>query len=169
MENTFETELLGAHAMLRRHAVSLTGNVEEAKDLLQDTLLKALKYKNLFVEGTNISAWLYTIMRNTFLTKKSMESRFRQTVDLEKGQHSPKMKTVKNGAFTKFAWEELSQAMDKIEVQLRTPFMMHCQGFKYREIADDLNIPEGTVKNRIHLAKNELKKRLASFVDLNLD
>lgn len=165
----FEVELLSSLQSMRRRAITLTGNTEEAKDLLQETYLKALRYKHLFQEGTNLSAWLHTIMRNTFLTRKSAEKHYNRTVDTEAAEHLLVPRSTRNKAFSQFVKEELQYALEKVDVTLRVPFLLHCNGFKYREIAEDLEIPEGTVKNRIHLAKKELQHFLAPYKDMLLD
>lgn len=169
LSTPFEIELMGSQQLLKRQALHLTGSTEEAKDLLQETLFKALKYKHLFKEGTNLSAWLYTIMRNTFITRKTSEKHYKRTVDTESGERLLVSKSERNKAYTQFAWEELQKALEKVDKSLRTPFLLHCSGFKYREIAEDLQLPEGTVKNRIHLAKKELQLLLSSYKDTFLD
>lgn len=166
---SFEVELLSSLQTMRKRAISLTGNTEEAKDLLQETYLKALRYRHLFQEGTNLSAWLHTIMRNTFLTHKSTEKHLSKTVDTEAAEHLLVPRSTRNKAFSQFVKEELQGALEKVDTTLREPFLLHCNGFKYREIAEDLAIPEGTVKNRIHLAKKELQLFLAPYKDMLLD
>ena len=76
-----------------------------------------------------------------------------------------RLHTVQNGAVGAFAMQDINEAIEDLEEAHRTPFVMHFRGFKYHEIAEKLNIPIGTVKNRIHLARKSLKDRLFMYAD----
>ncbi len=152
---------------LKPFAMRLTKDVEDANDLLQDTMLKALMHRDKFTEGTNLKAWLYTIMKNTFITNYQRLVRKKTFIDTTDNLHylnSP-LHTVQNGAVGAFAMQDINEAIEDLEETHRTPFVMHFRGFKYHEIAEKLNIPIGTVKNRIHLARKSLKDRLFMYAD----
>ncbi len=150
---------------LRPFAIRLTRDVEEANDLLQDTMVKALMNREKFSDGTNLKAWLYTIMKNTFITNYQRLVRKRTFIDTTDNLHyinTPGVLT-QNQAISSFTRADIEKAMELVSDQYTVPFMMYFRGFKYHEIAEKLNIPIGTVKNRIHLARKELKAQLIMY------
>ena len=147
-------------------ARNLTKDHEDANDLLQETHLKAIRYKDKFKEGTNIKAWLFTIMKNTFINdyrrKRKQNTLFDSTDNsyyIDSNSHS----TVYNGGETKCNMDFIQEAIADLPDELRIPFMSYFNGFKYNEIAEELELPLGTVKSRIFFARKELKSRLKSF------
>jgi RNA polymerase sigma-70 factor (ECF subfamily) len=150
---------------LRPFALKLTKDVEEANDLLQETMLKAYTNRDKFAEGTNLKAWLYTIMKNTFITNYQRLVRRNTFIDTTENLHyiNSTENITQNQAFASFAMKDMQTAIEKLDDAYKTPFIMHFRGFKYHEIADRLNIPIGTVKNRIHIARKELKKKLKVY------
>jgi RNA polymerase sigma factor (sigma-70 family) len=152
---------------LRPFALRLTKDVDEANDLLQDTMLKALTHRDKFTDGTNLKAWLYTIMKNTFITNYQRMVRKKTFIDTTENLHylNSAQHVTSNGAESTFALADINTAMDNLEESHRVPFMMHFRGFKYHEIAEKLRIPIGTVKNRIHLARKQLKVQLYMYAD----
>ena len=151
---------------LRPAAITLTRDAEDAKDLVQETLLKALANREKFKPGTNLKAWLYTIMRNTFINNYNKilkrSSPFDSADYLQLAKSGTSFTTTNKGTAT-FVMADINQAIGKLETDLKTPFMMYYNGFKYIEIADKLDIPIGTVKNRIHIARKELKQELKIY------
>ena len=146
-------------------AKKLTKDDDEAKDLMQETFIKAYSNKDKFKEGTNLSAWLFTIMKNSFITEYQKASRRKTFIDtsedlyvinncenvsLNSGEHDVSLK-------------ELEDRIDLLEEKFRRPFTMYVRGFKYTEIAERLNIPLGTVKNRIHVARYTLQHFVKTF------
>ena len=154
---------------LRPFALRLTKDGEEANDLLQETLLKAFTNRDKFAEGTNLKAWLYTIMKNTFITNYQRLVRKKTFIDTTSNLHyiNSLDNITDNLAYSSFTLEDISTAMKKLDDVYRTPFVMHFRGFKYHEIAEKLNIPIGTVKNRIHIARKELKDMLQNYTYSN--
>ncbi|WP_226389562.1 RNA polymerase sigma factor [Penaeicola halotolerans] len=150
---------------LKPFALKLTKDLDEANDLLQDTMLKAFTNRDKFADGTNLKAWLYTIMKNTFITNYQRMIRRGTFVDTTDNLHYINSGSVEieNNANTNFAMDDISAAINKLDDVYKTPFMMHYRGFKYHEIADKLGIPIGTVKNRIHIARKELKSELKVY------
>ena len=163
--NHLEQQIVDAHAYLRPFAIKLTKDSEEAKDLLQETLTKAIVHKKKFQEGTNLKGWMYTIMRNTFITKyHRVTQRFTSMDTQEESYKLDKAgRTVENTALSSLVVKDVRIALDKVDEKFRTPFQMYFIGYKYKEIADKLNIPIGTVKNRIHQARIQLKEELKSY------
>ena len=161
----FNALLYSASLSLKAPALKYTRNLDDANDLIQETLLKALKNKHKFQEGTNIKAWLYIIMKNTFITKYHQVDKKNKLVDpLENSQELMSSNTVaQNGGVSSINLEIIHQALNKLDPDYRTPFLMYFQGYKYEEIADKLNKPMGTVKNRIHMARKNLMDVLKDF------
>jgi len=150
---------------LKPFALRLTKNVEDANDLLQETLMKAFSNREKFSDGTNLKAWLYTIMKNTFITNYQRMIRRNTFIDTTDNMHyiNSTDSTIENQAFSKFALKDINAAIEGLDETYKAPFLMHFRGFKYYEIADKLEIPIGTVKNRIHIARKELKNSLKVY------
>lgn len=147
---------------LKPFAVRLTKDHDDANDLLQDTLLKAFTNREKYADGTNLKAWLYTIMKNTFITNYQRMVRKNTFIDESENLHyiNSLENSTENAAASTFIMNDINCAVDALDEAYRTPFMMHYRGFKYHEIAERLHIPIGTVKNRIHIARKELKDKL---------
>lgn len=150
---------------LKPFALKLTKDVEQANDLLQETMLKAFTNKDKFTKGTNLKAWLYTIMKNTFITNYQRLARRNTFIDSTNNLHyiNSVDNTVDNNAYANFTLQDINKAISKLDKAYSTPFIMHFKGFKYHEIAETLEIPIGTVKNRIHIARKELKQSLKQY------
>lgn len=149
-------------ALLYSFAFRLTKNEEEAQDLVQETAYKAFKYRNLYQPHTNLRAWLMTIMRNTFINDYRKQKR-RQTLNDQTSNDyfiNSGSQMARNNGESDVTIEELQAIVNELEDWTRIPFLMHYQGFKYEEIADELNIPLGTVKSRIFFARKQLKARI---------
>ena len=151
---------------LNSYALQLTKNVEDANDLVQETLLKALTYQSKFKEGTNLKGWLYTIMRNSFINnyrRLIRRNTFIDTTDNTFFLDSSTSYVTENQGENKFLAEDLQDAIKTLPEDLRTTFELNMEGFKYHEIAEELDIPIGTVKTRIFVAKRRLRKQLKSY------
>lgn len=161
----FDSQIQGLSRFLKPFALKLTRDAEDADDLMQETMLKAITNREKFSEGTNLKAWLYTIMKNTFITQYHRMVRRNTFIDSTDNLHyinSPEHVTG-NESTIHFAMDDINDAIDKLKPEYREPFMMHFKGFKYHEIADYLSIPIGTVKNRIHIARKHLKSDLKTY------
>jgi RNA polymerase sigma factor (sigma-70 family) len=150
---------------LRPFALSLTRDMEDAHDLIQETLLRALSSQEKFTEGTNLKAWLYTIMKNIFINNYRRNKKRNTIIDTTEDMYVINSNSTKvtNLGESNMAMENVNLAVNLLQEEFRVPFMMHYQGFKYHEIADHLILPIGTVKSRIHFARKELKKKLTRF------
>ncbi|MGN8055036.1 RNA polymerase sigma factor [Pedobacter sp. 22163] len=148
-------------AVLMAHAIKFTGNADDANDLVQDTFLKAFRFISSYTEGTNLSGWLFTIMKNTFLNKcNSMTSKKVTFVDHSDLSLLNQNESASNLAIGKIANDEIRRALSKIPGKLSGPFIMHFEGHTYRELAEEYAVPIGTIKTRIHTAKKLLKDML---------
>lgn len=152
---------------LKPFALRLTKDHEDANDLMQETFLKAVTNKDKFKEGTNLKAWLYTIMKNTFITNYQRLVRRNTFIDTTDNLHyiNSKEHTTDNLAYAAFTMEDIQKALHSLDDTYQKPFIMHFRGFKYHEIAEKLHIPIGTVKNRIHIARKKLKQQLTQYAN----
>lgn len=150
---------------LRNIALHLTRDPNDASDLIQETLFKALSNQSKFRDGTNIKAWLYTIMKNIFINDYRRKNR-RQTV-LDSTDNDYLLNSgdtvLENDGISNLHLNDLNRAFTQVDSSLKVPFLMHYKGYKYEEIAEQLNLPLGTVKSRIHMARKALKKLLKSY------
>ena len=166
MTNTeFNTLVLRQESSLKTYALRFTHDVEDANDLVQDTLVKAVTYYTNFKEGTNIKGWLYTIMKNTFINNYrrfiKTTSLITKTDELSSTQLS--FSASSNLGSSKFVMDDINDALKSLSEEYYVPFTMYFEGYKYHEIADHLEIPIGTVKTRIHVARKQLKKSLKAY------
>jgi len=161
----FSNELVNLEAMLSRFAMKLTANRDDANDLLQDTFLKALKYRSQFEESTNLKAWACTIMKNTFINSYRKNVRYNTTFDSTKdlfylGQNRDTVFVDPESAFCE---KEISAAIDRLDNELKIPFKLYHQGYKYKEISDILGLKIGTVKSRIFITRKKLAEKLKGY------
>lgn len=164
-KSSFKTSVLGMQGNLLSFALKLTLNRDEARDLVQDTTLKALNNEEKFVENANFKGWMLTIMRNIFINNYRKSSRANTVLDdTEDGFHlnlSQDSGLVSpDGAFTV---NEISSIIDSFPADYRTPFSMHVAGYKYEEIARSLSMPLGTVKSRIFFTRKRLREILKDY------
>ena len=141
---SFRKDLLAVQEELLRFAYKLTADREEANDLLQETSLKALDNEDKFEPDTNFRGWMYTIMRNIFINNYRKIVREQTFVDQTDNQYHLSMPQDSGFASTEGA--------------------MHVSGFKYREIAERLGLPLGTVKSRIFFTRQKLQDELKDFI-----
>lgn len=161
----FNTLVMHQASSLRMHALHFTHDADDANDLVQDTILKAITYYNKFREGTNLKGWLYTIMKNTFINNYRRFVKINSFVSTAEEISSAQLSfsSTVNGGEPKFVMEDIKKALSRLQEEYYVPFTMHFEGFKYHEIADYLAIPIGTVKTRIHVARKLLKKQLKAY------
>jgi RNA polymerase sigma factor (sigma-70 family) len=153
------------YSPLRGYALKLTQDHEDANDLVQETMLKAFKNKDKFEEGTNLKGWLYTIMKNIFINNYRRMVKGNIFTDDTEGQFyiNQASFTAKNEGERNLVMKELNTAIDELAENLKTPFLMSFEGYKYEEIAEQLDVPLGTVKIRIHVARQRLMERLKDY------
>ncbi len=162
---TFATELVGVQDDLLRFAYKLTADRDEANDLLQDTSLKALDNEEKYEPATNFKGWIYTIMRNIFINNYRRIVREQTFIDTTENQYH--LNTPQGEAFesteSTYDLKEMHRIVNALPKEYRIPFSMHIAGFKYREIAEKLDIPLGTVKSRIFFTRQRLQQELKDF------
>jgi RNA polymerase sigma factor (sigma-70 family) len=163
-EKEFQLNLIDLQKSLMRLASRLTSNMDDAKDLVQETILKALKYSDSFVIESNFKAWTYTIMKNTFINNYRRSTRQIIYLDQEKQSFliTRSLSTGSDCPESLYSAMEITHFIEQLEDVFRIPFKMHINGYKYKEIADELNLNIGTVKSRIFLSRKKLKDQLKS-------
>ena len=161
----FNTVLLENADFLKPFAVNLTRDNETANDLYQETLYKALANQEKYNVGTNIKAWLFTIMRNIFINDYRRKAKQKTVFDNTPGDYLINLKqvSVRNDAESSLQVKEINEAVHQLPEIFKTPFVLYFDGYKYQEIADLLGEPLGTVKSRIHFARKLLKERLTRY------
>lgn len=142
---------------LKSFAYHLTNDWHKAQDLYQETAFMAYKNKDKFQEGTNIKSWLLTIMRNTFINDYRKKKRQRLDFLPLLPNDMPNNETF-NNAEAQIAEQEILSVIDNnLKENLKRPFMMAHEGYKYKEIAEEMYLPEGTIKSRVFMAREKLR------------
>lgn len=161
----FNHQLVSLEDKLARFALTLTSNREDAKDLLQETMFKALTYREQFVQYTNLKAWTYTIMKNTFINNYRRTVRQNTTFDNTRDMYFINLNsdTVNTSPEVSFSEKEIKRVIESLDDEFKIPFKMHTEGYKYKEIAQKLNLKIGTVKSRIFFTRKKLMDILADY------
>ena len=170
--NIFNQEFMPHINSMYNFAYRLTLDADDAKDLLQDTYLNAFRFIDSFQQGTNAKAWLFRILKNSFINdyrKKSKEpskvdyqevETFYNSEDVDR-QITPDLRVE---ALQDMIGDEISIALNSLDVDFRTVIILcDLEGFKYEEMAKILDIPIGTVRSRLHRARNLLKEKLSEY------
>ena len=158
----FNSQFDALTKVLQGFAYNLTKNSEEAKDLYQETAFRAMSNREKFVPGTNLKAWLLTIMKNIFINNYRKKTKANTIIDstdnlyyINSGKNS-----IQNNAESQILIDELTDMIESLDDTMKVPFEMHRVGYKYQEIADKLRLPLGTVKSRIFFARKALKEMI---------
>ena len=168
----FDNEFMPHHDAMYNFAFRLTYDEDNAKDLVQDTYLKAYRFAESFQEGTNAKAWLYRILKNSFINdfrKKSKEPSkvdYQEVENFYNSENVDEEKTVdlRIDAVRDMIGDEVSQALSSLAVDFRTVIILcDLEGFTYDELSKILDIPIGTVRSRLHRARNLLKEKLSVY------
>lgn len=151
---------------LRQYAVSLTMNLDDAEDLLQDTYLKVMQNENSYKEDTNLKAWVITIMKNTFINNYRRKQRSKVFIDQSEDLFylSNSVSSNEDNADMHLYYTEINKKIQEKKEEQKKPFEMFIDGYKYQEIADEMNISIGTVKSRIFFMRKRLMEELNDYV-----
>ena len=161
----FNQLLLSNTEFLKPFAITLTRDNEAAKDLLQENMYRALANQEKYNVGTNIKAWLYTIMRNIFINDYRKRSKQSVVLDSTPNDYIIDQTHTKvvNQAITNLNMREVNQMIFDLPELFRIPFNLYFEGYKYNEIAEELGEPLGTIKSRIHFARKILKQKIERY------
>lgn len=160
----FQINLVNMTESLTRLAFRLTSDKDDAKDLVQETFYKSLRYCDKYVDEANFKAWTSTIMKNTFINnyRKGVLQTIYRDQNKELLFFNRPSYTSYDNPDSAYSVLEITQHIEQLKDKFRIPFKMHLNGYKYKEIADALTINIGTVKSRIFMARRQLKEKLIS-------
>lgn len=168
----FEEEAIPHMDALYNFALKMTGDSDVADDLIQETYMRAFRFFDKFEKGTNAKAWLFRILKNTFINEYRKESKSPDKVDYDDIQNfyenvkSSEVKTqhLQEDAFHSLLDDDLTKALQDLAEDFRTVIILSdIEGFTYDEIADFVDIPVGTVRSRLHRARKMLFSSLYSY------
>jgi RNA polymerase sigma-70 factor (ECF subfamily) len=168
-KSAFEREAVPHLDMLYRVALRFTGDATRAQDLVQDTMFKAFRSWHRFQPGTNVRAWLLTILRNTFINDYRREKQRGPTVDIETAETFSLFDEVQDEDpegqfFDKIVDAEVLKAIDSLPDEFReTLTLSDVEGLSYQEIAEVTGAPVGTVKSRLFRARRALQRQLYDY------
>lgn len=159
----FNELLLDNADPLKPFASNLTREPEIAKDLFQETLCRALVNQDKYQPGSNIKAWLFTIMRNIFINEYRRQSRQRTAFEDGSGKRRTELRkvTTNNEGESLLEMKQALHAIDRLPQIYKTPFLLYFEGYRYQEISTLLNEPLGTIKSRIHFARKLLRDQIS--------
>ncbi len=158
----FNYKLMGLQNNLKYFAYTLTSNYEDAQDLVQETYLKALTNRDKFTDNTNLKAWTFTIMKNTFINNYRQNVRNNTIVDKTDDLYFLNLSKESSIGLpdSDYSVKEIQKVISSVTPEQRKPFEMYNQGYKYKEIADELGLSIGTVKSRIFFTRKKLMEAL---------
>jgi len=172
----FERDAMQYTRQLYTAAMRMTRNPSDAEDLLQETFLKAYRAYHTFEAGTNLKAWLYRILTNTYINKYRKESRRPSEVDLGSvedlylyrrigsEESAEAARTTEDRVLDGLVESDIKAAVESLPVNFRLPVLLaDLEGFAYKEIAEILNIPVGTVMSRLHRGRKAMQKALWDY------
>lgn len=174
-QNEFEKVVLSNISFLKNAALKMTRQPEDAEDLIQETLLRAYKFFSKFEKGTHPKAWLFRIMKNTNInnyrkSKREIETNPSEDVELKGGY--PLFDTIKKlqdpvkALSNKYLMEDLKNVLKKLSKEFRDTLVLSLiDGYSYKEVAEKMNCPVGTIMSRIHRARKMLQKELEKHWD----
>lgn len=171
-QEVFNNEFMPHVNSMYNFGYRLTLDRDDAKDLVQDTYLKAYRFIESFQKGTNAKAWLFRILKNSFINDYRKKSKEPSKIDYQEveayynseevdRQITPDLRVE---SLKDMIGDEISNALNSLDVDFRTVIILcDLEGFKYEEMAKILDIPIGTVRSRLHRARNLLKEKLKSY------
>lgn len=173
-EHIFENEFLPHIHSIYNFAYRITFNEDDAKDLVQETYLKAFRFIDSFQQGTNAKAWLFRILKNSFINEFRKRSKEPAKVDYQEVEtyynsdevDQPITSDLRVEAIKEKIGDEVSVAINSLDIDFRTVIILcDLEGFTYEEMAKILDIPIGTVRSRLHRARNLLRDKLKVYAD----
>lgn len=161
----FQNMLAEEITSLKNYARKFTRDVEDINDLVQDTLLKAMQYFDKFNKGTSLKAWLFVIMRNTYINSYKKQARKQNLFVLEDDSFCEQkyIETTENGGESTLIGKDILSALRKLPEDQHLTFKMYTDGYKYCEIAEKTGKPVGTVKTKMHNGRVRLKAMLKDY------
>jgi RNA polymerase sigma-70 factor (ECF subfamily) len=175
-KQTFSDQAMEYMPSLYTAALRMTRNPADAEDLVQDTYLKAYRAFETFKEGTNLKAWLYRILTNTFINSYRAKKRRPEETDIDDVENlylyrrlgglagATAGRSAEEEVLDRFTETDVKEALESLPEQFRLAVLLgDVEGFSYKEIAEILDVPIGTVMSRLHRGRRALQKRLYDF------
>jgi RNA polymerase sigma-70 factor (ECF subfamily) len=171
-QHEFEVEALPHADLLYNYALRMTNNAADADDLVQETFLKAFRFWDKYEKGTNIRAWLFRILKNSYINRYRRESKEPDTVDYEEVQNfyntirdeRSESSDLQESAFGQLLDDDIATAIAKLPEDFRTVVILcDIEGLTYEEIAEFLAVPLGTVRSRLHRGRSLLREKLLVY------
>ncbi len=171
-EDAFESEALSYIDALYRTALRMTRSEADAEDLVQETYIRALRFREQFTPGTNLKAWLFRILTNTFINAYRKRSRQPQTSEIDEVDEFSLYRGMTQGVpgasspdpesefLDGIVSSEVTEALAELPEKFRTTVLLDVEGFSYKEIAEMVGVPIGTVMSRLHRGRKFLQRRL---------
>lgn len=162
----FQKNVLMNSSHLKYYALSLTSDEQDAKDLTQETIYKALKKENSYLTDKNLKSWLFTIMKNTFINQYRRD-KYRRRILTEFGDLLVSRIQLNENEINIDLFvmrKDIDSALERLDEKYSFPFMLFYKGYKYKEIAEQLNLPLGTIKSRIYFARKILMEDLKGIL-----
>jgi RNA polymerase sigma-70 factor (ECF subfamily) len=172
LHKEFERQTTPHMEVLYNYALRMTGNPEDARDILQETFLKAYRFWDKFEQGTNIRAWLFRIMKNTYINQYRKDVKEPEKVEYEEIEkyydiirdESTDSTDLQEKMFGQLLDDDVSNALNELPEEFRTVVILcDIEGLSYEEIAEFIQVPIGTVRSRIHRGRKILYTRLYSY------
>ena len=173
-ERIFEDELLPHIDALKTFAFHLSYNEDDANDLVQETYMKALRFIDKYIEGTNAKAWLFKILKNAYINEYRKKSKRPKKVDFEDivSYHDSDdagrqgYLDLREELFDSMMGDEVTTAINALPIDFRTVILLcDVEGFTYEEISKIIDVPIGTVRSRLFRARNMLKEKLKKYAE----
>lgn len=171
-QREFEREALPHMDVLYNFALRTTGNADDAQDLLQETYLKAFRFWDKYEKGTNIRAWMFRIMKNSYINRYRKETKEPDKVDYEdienfynsiRADHTDS-NDLQEKIFSGLLGDEVARALESIPEDFRTVVILcDIEGLTYEEIAEFIECPIGTVRSRLHRGRKLLQAKLMEY------
>ncbi len=171
-ERIFEVEFYPHADALYNFAYNLTYNEEDANDLVQETYMKAFRFIDKYIEGTNAKAWLFKILKNGFINQYRKKSKRPSQVDYQEviNYHDQEDSNLsghidlRQEIYQNMMGDEITTAINSLPVDFRAVILLcDIEGFSYEEISKIMDIPIGTVRSRLHRSRNMLKEKLKDY------
>ncbi|MEA3447243.1 MAG: RNA polymerase sigma factor [Bacteroidota bacterium] len=161
----FNNKLIDIKDNLKYFAFSLVSDNEKAEDLVQETFYKAISNQDKYIDNTNFKAWVFTILKNTFINNYNKAARHKTTFDNTDDDYLINSSSLAQSVSPESTYSagEIHKAIDTLDDAYKIPFMRFSHGYKYQEIAEELDLPIGTVKSRIFFARKKLMGQLKDF------